>query len=264
MAENTETHDSALIRLGRAAQQDVNGHRFLVLDGEDGGTKIESLESLECRPYRARGSHSFTDMSSFIAFVNPIPKKTLFCNTELSIFTAIMNAHDDNGPGWGDWRATYGCPLSREWKIWTSKNGIRMSQEDFARFIEDNALDITRPESATMIEVSRSLEAKKTVSFAKSVRLDNGQSQLSYTEEIAGTSSKGQLTIPETFQITIPVYQHDEPYNIDVRLRYRIDGSKLMMWFELVRHQVMADDALKIMAEKISNELGTTVLNGTY
>ena len=264
MSELTEAQSIAALAISKASQQEVNGHTFIVLQS-DGQEQIESLEKFEPTPYRPKGTHSFSDLASFITFVKANPNKTplVLCDTEASRFTAIFNAHGDVA-GWGDWRAIYACPHSRDWLRWVGNNNKKMTQEDFARFIEDGSINITRPEAATMIEISRSLQAKKTVQFTESIRLSNGQSQIGYTEEIKGTASKGTLEIPETFQITIPVYKGDAAYEIQVRLRYRIEAARLQMWYELVRHDVVADDAIKLMAETLAKELATTVLNGTY
>ena len=264
MSELTETQTIAALAISKAQQQQVSGHAIIILQNE-GKEQIESLEEFEPKPYRSKGTHSFSDLTSFITFVKANPNKTplVLCDTEASRFTAIFNPNSDVA-GWGDWRAIYACPHSRDWLRWVSCNNKKMTQEDFARFIEDDSINITRPAAATMIEISRSLQAKKTVQFTESIRLSNGQSQIGYTEEIKGTASKGMLEIPETFQITIPVYKGDAAYEIEVRLRYRIEAARLQMWYELVRHDVVADDAIKVMAEALAEELATTVLNGTY
>lgn len=80
-----------------------------------------------------------------------------------------------------------------------------MNQADFARFIEDNAPDIASPPAADMIEISRSLEAKKKVNFASAIRLDNGKTEFTYEEDIEGTAAKGRLQVPQVFTIGIPV-----------------------------------------------------------
>lgn len=82
-----------------------------------------------------------------------------------------------------------------------------MQQAEFAEFIERNLPDIVEPVGADMLEISRSLQAKKKVSFASGIRLANGQTELTYEEDIQGTAAKGKLQIPEIFKIGIKVIE---------------------------------------------------------
>ena len=114
-----------------------------------------------------------------------------------------------------------------------------------------------------MLEISRTLEAKKKVNFASAIRLDNGQNQFTYEEEISGTAQKGQLQIPEEFTIGIPVLEGGASYAVDARLRYRIaEGGKLTMWFELIRAHKVVENAAAEVWSQIEAETGLKVFNG--
>ncbi len=178
---------------------------------------------------------------------------------------AVFNDNADSHiAGWQDHSAKYSCPLSPEWKTWTASSGKQMSQADFAAFIENNLPDIAKLPAADMLEISRSLEAKKKVNFASGIRLSNGQNELTYEEEITGTAQKGQLNVPEEFTIGIAVLEGGVSYAVQARLRYRIaDSGKLTMWFELIRpHKVVEDAAREVWAQI---EAGTelAVFNGS-
>jgi uncharacterized protein YfdQ (DUF2303 family) len=142
-------------------------------------------------------------------------------------------------------------------------NGKQMSQADFARFIEDNAPDCVAPSAADMIEIARSLEAKKAVNFSSAVRLDNGQSQLTYEETIQGTAAKGRLVVPELFDIGSPVFEGDGRYAVTARLRYRIaEGGKLSLWYDLVRPHKIIEDAVKELRLVIESRTELTAFAG--
>lgn len=248
--------------LSAAAPNDKDSIPFVVVPE---GYAVKDIESLFQFPTRSRGEYVMLDADSFITLVKALkdPGLRLYGTQQPPCFTAVFNdSSHAAGPGWSDHRAVYAAPLSIEWSTWTASNGKVMTQADFARFIEDNSIDIAHPPAADMLEISRTLEAKKQVNFASGVRLDNGQSHLSYEEEIRGTAAKGQLQIPEHFTVGVSVLQNGPKYALQARLRYRIDGGKLTMWYDLLRPHKLVEDAVRDVAKKIGDELGLPVLSG--
>lgn len=226
---------------------------------------VQDMEKLLPQPTRKRGTATLHDTASFIGYV--LAEKTAHTRVYGSYatpgFMAVFN-DDGDAPGWKDHKAKYDCPQSVEWKTWTGKSGQHMSQEQFAQFIEDNVPDIALPPAADMLEISRSLEAKKKVNFASGIRLSNGQNELTYEEQISGTAAKGKLQVPEVFQIGIPVLEGGVRYAIEARLRYRIaEGGRLTMWFELVRPHKILEDAVKAVWDEIQQKTELTIFNGS-
>lgn len=246
----------------------VEGHVLAYVVPAGASVKEVDIEKYLPAPTRKRGIYSFADARSFAAFVNreKTPETFILATKgDTPSFTAVFNGNEPennvvNGearpmpldvggaqPGWGDYRATYACPFSEEWKRWYENDGNKMSQADFAVFIEDNALDITQPEiagggkntsfptSADMVNVARSLEVKKDVGFKSAIRLSNGEVQFKYEEEISGATAVGTLNVPERFAVAIPVFQGTDPWLLVAKLRYRISGSGLTMWYDFER-----------------------------
>jgi uncharacterized protein YfdQ (DUF2303 family) len=164
-----------------------------------------------------------------------------------------------NGPGWGDHRVTYTCPHTTEWRTWIGANKKPMNQVDFAQFIEDNLPDIV--EGALLLEVSRTLEAKKKVNFASGIRLSDGQNQFTYEEQIEGTAGKGQFKVPETFALGLSVFEGGDKYAVEARLRYRINEGKLALWYDLTRPHKIVEDAVKGVWKSIEEGTGSTILH---
>lgn len=251
------------------------------------GYEVQSLEVYLPAPARKQGRRSFNDATSFIAYVidqagpgpkfdedNPDgdsptdPKKAvtkLYGTVNPPLFQAVFNDHANHagGPGWRDHTATYACPLSVEWKTWLGKNKQSMTQEAFAQFIEDNAPDCVAPDSATMIEIARTLEAKKKVNFASGIRLSNGENELTFEESIEGTAGKGKFKIPEMFALAIPVLEGSDRWRVQARLRYRIDAQgKLAIWFDLDRPHKVLEKAVEDVWQTIQGEVGRRIYNG--
>lgn len=266
-------------------------HAFVLPEGAK--LHLEDTQKLRDHPRRKTGSRSLATAESFIAYVNAhkTGSTAIYANKGQVNFAAVFNDHEPEpsltstteedpptpagmpdglkmtritltleeggAPGWGDFTATYACPLSIEWKRWTSKSQHAaedkkgMRHPDFIQFIEDNLLDITKPASGAMLAAVRSFEAKQDVKFKSAVRLDNGDTAFAYSEETTGTAVDGRLTLPETFELTIPVFEGGQPYLVEAKLRYRIGGGGLTLWYELVRPHKIIEHAFNEVKAKI-------------
>jgi uncharacterized protein YfdQ (DUF2303 family) len=260
--EYNDTQSALQAGMQLADAKEIDGHPFVVLPA---GAELKDVESFMGTPLRKKGSVVLNDVASFIAYV--LAEKTsstrLYGSYKEPGFVAVFNDHTAEGPDWKDYRASYACPLSTEWKEWLGASGRKMSQADFAAFIENNLPDIAVPPAADMLEISRSLEAKKKVNFASGIRLSNGQNELTYEEQVSGTANKGKLSVPEEFVIGVPVLEGGIKYAVTARLRYRIaDGGSLAMWFELVRPHKILEDAVQAVWQEIAQKTELMVFNG--
>ena len=263
-AENVQINNDAQTVADLAVQaadiRHINGHPFVVLAE---GQNIASLEHLLATPMRKQGSIVVQDQNSFIAvFRRHADEDTsIYADREKGTFRAVFN-DSINSPGWNDHYCSYTCPKSNEWQIWTKNDGRRMTQAEFALFIEQNLVDIIEPVRADMLEISRTLQAKKKASFSSSIRLSDGSHQFSYEEDIRGTTTNGKLEIPETFKLGLPVFLNGQAYEIEARLRYRINKeNQLEMWYELIRSYDIHEDAFNGVHEAISEETGQYIIN---
>lgn len=263
MSEHNETQSA--MQLGAAlCEPNIIGKTPVIVVPDD--FKMLSLEAHLDTPTRKRGVTVLRDAASFIKLVTQEASlgSRIYGSSQPPKFVAVFNdGAGVEGPGWKDHRAVFDCPLSVEWKTWTDSNKKTMSQADFAQFIEDNVPDIVSPPAAAMLEISRTLEAKKKVEFASGIRLSNGQQELTYNEEIKGTAGKGKLEIPEIFSIGISVIEGGPRYQVECRLRYRIGDGSLLMWFDMLRPHKIVEDAVKDVWDQIQSQTGVDILNGS-
>lgn len=235
------------------------------------GVHLQDLEEHLPTPTRIRQHVKVLDAATFTHYVNRFADSgsAVFCNgPEGRTFTAVLDYHQPCAPSWGTHKATYQCPTTVEWGNWRKADRVKMSQNDFAEFIEENIKDIVQPEdkpqaptAADMLEISRTLEAKKNISFRQGIRLDNGQVQLTYNEQIDGRAGEsGQLNIPEQFFIGIRPFLGGEGFCIPARFRYRITEGRLSMWFELVRPDKVLEEAYNAVRKQIQEAIGTVPL----
>lgn len=280
----TETSD--IMALGSALSDPLSGKPidpghsvpFVVVPQ---GYELKNIEDLYPRPARARGTTILLEQESFIEFVKERQAPNLLATARMygrppiartadtgavSVqpprFAAVFNDTMAGMPGWGDDSALWECPLSPEWIRWIGNSHKQMPQADFARFIEDNLPDIAEPAAADMLDLSRTLEAKSEAKFASSVRLDNGANQLKFEETIEGAARGGQLQIPQVFALGIPVLLGGQGYRVEARFRYRLAGSKLTLWYEIIRPHKIVEDVFKDLRTAITEGTGMKVFVG--
>lgn len=251
---------------------DVHSHQdgrpFVVAPNGD----IKDVEWLLRSPVDVRGTVAVTDASSFLAYVNRFKDvgSVVFADLTKRTFEAVLDYHtpgDVIAPRWGRHRATFCCAPTPDWLTWEQADSKAMGQEEFARFIENNLPNIVQPEGADLLQIALTLDAKKSVEFRSSTRLDNGQTQFRYEETIegrAGGTQQGSISVPTTFVLGLEPFSGTGLKRVDARFRYRIKEARLSMWFELVR----ASDVLRKAFEEVTGQIrdglsGTVVLAGS-
>lgn len=230
------------------------------------GYELKSLEEYLPSPLRIKQNVLLHDADSFIAYVIAfkLPAVSrIFFDGEDEEFNAILDYHEAQTPAWCNHTATFKPRRSVEFETWMGANRKHMTQVDFARFLEENMPDVVDPNSADLLQVALTFEAKKSVEFSSGVRLNNGQIQFQYDEVVRGTAQKGTIEIPEQFVLGIPIHVNGPAYRIPVRLRWRLQEGKVIFWYEVVRPHRFIEDALKEIRDRIAVETTTVLLAGS-
>lgn len=226
---------------------------FLILPN---GT-VQSLEHLADQPRRVRATIALRDPESFIEYVAKFENgQALVCADEMALtFTAILDYHTTKGASWCDHRAQLKLLPTPSWQRWSALNQKRMTQEQFAEFLEDALPDVGAPAGAQILEIATTLDAKMTATFASSIRLQNGAREFLYEENVQGTAKKGTVQIPETFTLGLEPFEGAGKYELVARLRYRIEQGHLLLWFDLLRPEDVVRTAFLEIRKQIADGL---------
>jgi uncharacterized protein YfdQ (DUF2303 family) len=271
MAEPNTIHTAVETAKQIGRPFEVNGVQAVLVPAD---CKVETFERLypvpEWQPAQLNEKISVEDAYSFIAYYNRFANddSTVFVDTDSATFTAVIDYHkDETETRWGKHILSYKCPKTTEWSIWRSENGRSNAkeQEEFALFIEQNLDEIREPAAAEMLEIALSLRAKNNLNFQSAIRLDNGQNQLTYIENIEGAAgAQGQLSIPDEIVLGISPFKGGEPYEVKAKYRYRINHGKLVMWYDLIRPSKVHDCALRDVRAQIEKGIEKgMIINGS-
>lgn len=227
--------------------------------------EVKSLESFLPRPLRIKQEVILYDTDSFIGYLKEFMTGAtlIFFDVQQETFTAAFDYHEIDKPSWCEHSAAFKPRRSVEFQAWLDANRKQMTQVEFARFLEENLPDVVEPNSAELLQVALTFEAKKSVEFASGVRLANGQIQFQYDEVVRGTAQKGTIEIPEKFVLGIPIHANGPAYRIDVRLRWRLQEGNVAFWYEVVRPHRFVEHALKEISQRIASETALPLLAGS-
>jgi uncharacterized protein YfdQ (DUF2303 family) len=264
-----QTSLAALIALGAGLGKPIEnphagGKAFVLLPKANGDWEVQYLDRPDA-PARKRGTLQVADTASFIGATNRYfvrERSIVYASLDPAQFVAVLNEHagkelqqgGHDGANWRDHRVSYVLRHSKEWDTWMGGQKKDMTQEAFAYFIEDNLPDFRNPAGAKMLEIATNFRVKQGVSFKSNFRPQDGQVNLEYTEQNeAGGGKSGNMTIPETFTVAIPVWKgiDAQAYEQEVRLRYRVAGGNLAIRYEVVRPHKTIEKAFTDVLTKI-------------
>jgi len=252
---------AALATIGQDPKTVGGGTPFVLHDG-----KVVSLRDYLPRTPYIHQTVRLETADDFIDYIREEAARDdvrIFYTHAASSFRAFLDWHDEE-PNWCRNTATYTMPHSPEWVTWAvQNNGKGKKQTDFAEFVESNLPDIVEPDGAKLLDMVKTMQAKKDVQFESSVRLDNGAVQFRYHEDIRGTVTQGAIDIPTEFAIGIAPFIAAPPFRIQARLRWRISEQKqLVLWYDLVRPHKVLETVTDELIAKIAADTGCKVWRG--
>jgi uncharacterized protein YfdQ (DUF2303 family) len=240
----------AIADLGRraAGATVVDSHdarEFLIVPREYEVREITDAHGLfKAKPAYIKQSVTLQTKDSLVDYTNRFrgDDTILFADISANSISALIDYHKAVGidapvgaANFGAHRATMALAYSEEWRIWTGISGHLKPQLEFARFIEENAADITAPSGAELLEAVRDLQARRKVNFTKAVRTASDNEDFEYTDETETRSNKGNLELPTKFQLGLPVYFGEPPTELYGFLRWKLDEGALMLGVQLHR-----------------------------
>jgi uncharacterized protein YfdQ (DUF2303 family) len=265
--------------------------QLLILPGASGLTAHSVkpfLDAYLTAPERREGVAVAYDLPSFIEHVRR------FADSDSVIFAdpnpanpslvAVLDYHRagaTSDPRFGKHRTKYVFPLSDEWKAWKAKNAQGFTQKEFAEFIEDRIADIADPAGVSasaselaaklggtfatpgkLVDLSREFSVREGSAVKQAQNLSSGEAQISYVTQHTDDDGK-PLKVPSLFLIHIPVFRAGAPYEIAVRLRYRLKDGRITWFFELYRADKVFDHAFNEACANATSVTGLPLLVGS-
>lgn len=237
-----------IVELGRKAAtaqivKTSDGREFLIVPDGFKDKEVTDPHGLVLeRPVHIRQAVTLQTFDSLVDYTNRFKgaETVLFADIAMNTIAAVIDYHseaDKDAPSeanHAEHRAAMTLPHSVEWTTWNEISGKLMPQLEFARFIEENAADVTAPAGADLLEAIRDLQAHRKVTFVKAVRTSSDNENFEYTDETEART-RGGVEIPTKFRLGLPVYFDGAITELFAFLRWKLDDGVLTLGIKLHR-----------------------------
>lgn len=241
-----------------------DGRQFVLVPDSYGLKDISDPLRLPARP---RHVVTLDDRASMAAYVNRFQRSETVLIADFASLTisAVIDFHLDNedslegAAGACDFRADFKLLPSEEFLRWNAIQDKMLPQAEFAEFMDENAVDILDPDPATMVEISRELEATIGAVFKSAVSPESGDRKFTYETE---TKTKGDIIVPKRFSLSIPLYNGEGPETLEARFRFRATPEGLLLGFVWHRVEYQRRAFFNAIAHQIAEDTGRPVFAG--
>lgn len=207
-------------------------------------------------PKVAEAAVAIDTAASLIDYVNRFknPNTVLFASEQDNKIVAVIDYHEaaiGEEPvkaRLGKQIATLTLRYADQWQTWTGRDQQLMRHVDFATFLEENQFDVSSPKGADLLELCRDLQVKAGMNFSSSIRQGDAVS-VSFQKE-DDVSSKGSISLPVSFETTIPVFFGEKAVRVLNWSRRKVDGGQLSLGYKMSqREQIEANEFARIVGE---------------
>jgi uncharacterized protein YfdQ (DUF2303 family) len=226
----------------------------------DGGLAVMNLEGAREAPDRPRGTYRPATVASFLEYVKEWAASgtTVWVHPTDAKVVAVLDDHENaDTPGWREHTVRLELIPTPEWLFWKEHDGQLMDQQSFAEKIEDGLSDVVDPDGAKMLEIAQSIQTTTDVAFHSGIDLSSGEAKFRYDETVeAKAGEKGDLVVPQVFELGIPPYVGEDAYRIEARFRFRNRGGHLQLGYKLQQPELAERAVLEGIGARIGEELG--------
>lgn len=236
-------------------------------------------------PEILKGTTALHTCESFIEFANRYKSdnSAIFYNKNKQQITCVFDCATKEKTSFEEHKAVYSFPFSKELRAWSDNNGEKMSQYDFAMFIEQNVLDLAEPpapdvESSAlkeirmrcgglyapvnkMVELSKGIAVRADEKAVIKHNLNTGEATINFTSEHTDINGDA-VKVPNMFVIVIPVLDGGKAYQLPCRLRYRLNNGSVIWWYEVINLDKAIELAVNEELEAIKENIGLPVYYG--
>lgn len=229
------------------------------------GSKVHKFEEVLDRPLNLKQSVNLHTAKDLISYVNRFAdaNSVIFVDVLNGRIKAVLDYHEAIAvAGYNSNAMQRNCfhvahfivDKTTEFKKIEENSGKKLSQQDFALFLEDIMPYIADPVATELYEIVQTLSANTKIDFKSGVRTNNGEVTLTYNESIEATAGReGKLIIPEEIKFGIQVHRGGNHYLLPARFRYRVTGGNLTLWYDLDQKEKAIEKSMEDTIDYIRN-----------
>jgi hypothetical protein len=225
-------------------------------------------------PKRVKATASLIEQGSFCDYINRYKTSDTViianpgCGMQSTLDYHGMSGSDIDQaiPNYCEHRAVFETGFDLNFQRWREIDGKKISQLDFAYFVEEMMHTIGAPDGAGLLEMAQELKVVRGVTFKSNSRIKDGNVDIAYqTDDQTVGGKSGVLSVPDEITIVSPVYLLRPTQAITAKLRYRVEpGEPLSFIVQILNRKLIEFEAFKLMADEVGKATNAPVFLGQY
>jgi uncharacterized protein YfdQ (DUF2303 family) len=220
------------------------------------------------QPHKLESHRKFYSSASFVEYFNRFATRDsiILANPETFTLRAVLDYHiaeveGDHTPQWERHVATLEMKQSAQIKAWIGKDGVLMSQSDFAEFLQENAADLQHPSVSEMLTIARDLRAYVGMTAVSNFNQQTGEVELTFKNEVSATAGvrTAKVEIPDRFELSVPLFANDKPSPVIAQFRFRA-GQEMKLMYKLYQVNRMLEQRFEALVAEIQGAVKTAEL----
>lgn len=164
-------------------------------------------------------------------------------------------------------RALLALRHSEAFKLWNGfqgeiderGNGKLHAQTEFAAFLEENGADVTSPDGSSLLEIVRDLHLVRDEKLTSKIDLTSGDLSLNFQSE---TQQLQKVTLPRVICLRLPIWEGEEPIDIECRLRWRTHSGVVALGIVMKRIEHIKRELFAKITSEIAEATGLPAMAG--
>lgn len=241
---------------------DGNGRPYSIIPAS---MQVIGTEKYLERPRSIEQIVSFSDVTGFQDYIHEfkVSETILFASDKR--IEAIFEYHGAEKPSWCRHRARYNLSNSPEWIQWKESRKRKMSQTDFATFLESLLPTIESPAAADVLSVVRAIRATVTSKVISLVSDDGINASLEFKRDVEVKGAGLHVELPKELTIIVsPFFGIELNYKLKVRLGYELKESErtLLFSYDILNFERASKDAFDELVKMITFKTGVKCFVG--
>lgn len=265
-----QTEAQTIFEKGRqtaVVRETIGGIDHVLVPGD---CRLESMERLMPAPQRIVASPEFHDVDGFSEYVDEFRQEgsRIFVDANDLRLSTVFDCHAPGKPAWGDHSSSLVFSYANEWKKFKSYDGRKMTNTDFAEFIEDHVAYIRNDKlsGADILTMAQNMKVQFKGVLEVESTLHAGLRNLTIRDDHTLKAQKGDklIAFPEKLKLALRVFRGDTAFSIEVFVRYRAEKEGLVFWIKIPDAEAIQEAAFDAAVGRVREKTGLPVLMGTY
>jgi hypothetical protein len=244
--------------------KDARGIEWLLLpqQGTWNCRQLTPDSEIAPKPAYAEARAAVHTTTSLINYLNRFKTADtmIFADLQAHKLVAVIDYHSAGSaaPGLRKHAVTLQLTHSNEWETWTEADDELYEQKKFARFLEENKLDVLSPAGGDLLEIVLDMEKGVNMRVGrKMVSAGSDRGNEGFSRDVDGTE------LPPVWTLAIPVFTGEPNATITAYARDELDDGKLKVGFKLSKIENVKESELTRIALLVGTETSLPVVLGT-